>query len=186
MGKPLTDPRLIPSLINEKGEFKSSKEYRSAESEFVVLEEVVLEIEAQYQRFKEIVLNEPSYIDGHAVASENFFKGIEIVASNHNLKQIPFSKSFEPVTVGKTKMYMYMESMRPDYDPMKVVREIIDNSHEDGCDVMVCHPGYLDAYIIKNSSMLWARSMEVDMLCSDSIKSYIEESGIMLATYDDM
>ena len=40
IGKPITDPALIPSITNEKGEFKSSKEYRQAKEDFVVLEEV--------------------------------------------------------------------------------------------------------------------------------------------------
>ena len=45
--RPLTDPKRIPSLVDENGEFKSSSIYRSAQKDFVVLDEVVLEIEAQ-------------------------------------------------------------------------------------------------------------------------------------------
>ena len=86
VGKPLVDPSLIPSITNEHGEFKSSKEYRSAKEDFVVLDEVILEIEAQYERFVELTGRQPQYFEGHAVSSKNFFKGLEIVANRHGLK----------------------------------------------------------------------------------------------------
>ena len=186
VGRPLTDPKLIPSIVNENGEFKSSKQYRAAKEDFVVLEEVILEIEAQYQRYKEIVGDEPHYFEGHAVASANFFKGLEIVANRHQLKYLPFPMTGDPVIVGKTKVYMSMESMKPDYDPFKSLVDVIDHPHEDGCDVFVCHPGYLDGFIIKNSSLLWPRPMEVDMVCDQATKEAIRKSGIELVTYDDL
>ena len=43
LGKPLTDPKLIPSLVQENGEFKTSKTYRNSKVDFVNLEEVMLE-----------------------------------------------------------------------------------------------------------------------------------------------
>lgn len=104
VGKPLTDPKLIPSITNLNGEFKSSKQYRSSIEDFVVLDEVILEIEAQYQRYIEIVFEDPHYFEGHAVASENFFKGLEIVAKRHNLKYLPFTMKSEPVFVGNSKI----------------------------------------------------------------------------------
>ena len=43
-GKPLTDPKLIPSLVGENGIFKDKEIYRAAKEDFVVLEEVLLEV----------------------------------------------------------------------------------------------------------------------------------------------
>ncbi len=186
IGKPLTDPKLIPSITNDLGEFKSSKEYRSAKEDFVVLDEVILEIEAQYQRYKEIVGDEPHYFEGHAVASDNFFKGLEIVAKRHNLKYIPFSMSINPSVIGKTKTYVSMDSMKADYDPKKSMMDLVDHPHEDGCDVYICHPAYLDAYLIKSSSLLWPRPLEVEMLCDKDIIDYIKKSNLSLVTYDDL
>lgn len=186
VGRPLTDPKLIPSIVNENGEFKSSKQFRAAKEDFVVLEEVILEIEAQYQRYKEIVGEEPHYFEGHAVASKNFFKGLEIVANRHQLKYLQFPMMGEPVMVGNTKVYMSMESMKPDYDPYKELKAVVDHHHEDGCDVFVCHPGYLDGFLIKTSSLLWPRPLEVDMVCDPKTIEYIEQSAITLVTYDDL
>ena len=51
-GRPLTDPKLIPSLVQENGEFCSSREIRNRQVDTIVVEEAEREIEAQYLRFK--------------------------------------------------------------------------------------------------------------------------------------
>src|SRR5699024_142586 len=85
-GRQLTDPALIPSLVDEEGNFKASKLYRTAEVDFVDLDEVKIEIEAQYHRFLELFGRKPDYFEGHAVASDNFFKGLEEIAEKFDLK----------------------------------------------------------------------------------------------------
>ena len=63
VGKPLVDPKLIPSLVDENGYFKSSKTYRKAKEDFVVLDEVLLEVEAQYLRYVELMGEKPHYFE---------------------------------------------------------------------------------------------------------------------------
>ncbi|MBQ9033817.1 MAG: ChbG/HpnK family deacetylase [Lachnospiraceae bacterium] len=186
VGKPLTDPALIPSITGEDGEFRPSSAYRAAKEDFVVLDEVVLEIEAQYQRFKEITGREPSYFEGHAVASANFFKGLAIVAKRHGLDYLALNFDGSPIRFGKADLYMCMDSMKPDYDPFASLVSCMENAHEGGVEMFVCHPGYLDAYILRKSSLTVPRAMEVEMLCSDETKRYIDEQGIELVTYDDL
>jgi predicted glycoside hydrolase/deacetylase ChbG (UPF0249 family) len=147
VGRPLVDPARIPSIVGENGEFKSSSTYRSAKEDFVVLDEVVLEIEAQYQRFVELTGEQPHYFEGHAVASINFFKGLEIVAKRHGLRYLAFTFDGSPIPFGAEKLYLHMESMKPDYEPFTALKEI--EYHADGVDMFVCHPGYLDAYILE-------------------------------------
>ncbi|NMB08137.1 MAG: ChbG/HpnK family deacetylase [Tissierellia bacterium] len=186
VGKPLTDPKLIPSLVQENGEFKSSKTFREAKEDFIVFEEVILEIEAQLKRFIELVGEPPHYFEGHAVASDNFFKGLEFVAEKHGLKYSGMSFGEVPIKIGKTKVYMHMDSMKPNYDPFKSLKKMIENSHDDGCDMFVCHPGYLDKFILENSSLTIPRPMEVDMVCNPITKKFIKENGVKLVTYDDL
>lgn len=186
IGKPLVDPSLIPSITNEHGEFKSSKEYRSAKEDFVVLEEVILEIEAQYERFVELTGRQPQYFEGHAVSSKNFFKGLEIVANRHGLKYSGMPVGNEPMLVGNTKVYMWLDSMNPNYDPEKLLKDMVLHGHDDAVDVMVCHPGYLDGFILQHSSLTIPRTMEVDMACDPSIKQWLEEQDVQLITYDDL
>lgn len=186
VGKPITDPSLIPSITNTDGEFKSSKEYRQAKEDFVVLEEVILEIEAQYKRFLELVGEKPHYFEGHAVSSHNFFKGLEIVAEKYDLKYSGMSFGGDPIKVGNTKVYVTMESNLPDYDPFESLKKMVEHSHEDGCDMLICHPGYLDGYILKNSSLTIPRPMEVDMLCAPETKNYLIETEVTQINYDEL
>ena len=105
VGRPLTDPARIPSLCTPEGEFKPSRAYREAAKEgrdFVVLDEVIEEIEAQYRQFKALTGHEPSYFEGHAVASANFFQGLEIVAQRHGLPYFAMGRPGEAVTFRHT------------------------------------------------------------------------------------
>lgn len=185
VGKPITDPKLIPSITNENGEFKSSKEYRASKEDFVVLDEVILEIEAQLAKFREITGRDPAYFEGHAVASENFFKGLEIVAKRHGLKNLPLSLG-KPCLFNGKEMYAHMDSMFPNYDPFASLKKMYENAHEDAYDMLICHPGYLDPYIMKTSSLLSPRVQEVEMLTSEVTKQWLKENDIQLYTYDDV
>ncbi len=183
VGKPLTDPKYIPSLVGSDGEFKPSSEYRKAKDDFVNLDEVILEIEAQYQRFVEITGRQPDYFEGHAVKSDNFFKGLEIVAERHGLSYLPFIVS-GPIPFRSSTLYMYMDSMKPDYDPMASLKNCLEYAHEDGVEMFVCHPGYLDAYILNKSSLTIPRVLEVEMLCAEETRQYLLEQKVQLVTYN--
>lgn len=185
-GKPITNPSLIPSITNENGEFKSSKEYRQAKEDFVVLDEVILEIEAQYKRFVELIGEPPRYFEGHAVASTNFFKGLEIVAKKYGLKYSAFSMDGEPIKINNKNVYVSMNSMNLDYIPFESLKKTIENADEDEYHMFICHPGYLDGYILKHSSLTTPRPMEVDMVCDSNTRKWLKEYGVKLITYDDL
>ena len=186
VGKPITDPKLIPSITNEKGEFKSSKEYRSAKEDFVVLDEVILEIEAQYKRFVELTGDKPHYFEGHAVSSQNFFKGLEIVAKKYECDYLGIN-FFGPTTFRNTPLVMSMDSMKPNYNPFESLKQAALKDYENGAIPMfVAHPGYLDAYIINNSSLLEPRVHEVEMAISEETKNWLKENNVQVVTYDDL
>ncbi len=186
VGRPLTDPGLIPSLCQEDGTFKSSKTYRAADEDFVVLDEVILEIEAQYQRFVELTGEQPHYFEGHAVSSENFFRGLAVVAGRHDLPLLSFSVN-GPVRFRNTMLYPYMDSMRPDYDPVRSLKTAaLGDYGPDGCCMFVCHPGYLDDEILRTSSLTVPRTREVAMATDPSVRRWLEENEIHVVSYDDL
>ena len=186
IGKPLCNPQLIPSIVQANGEFKTSKDYRNAKEDFVVFDEVILEIEAQLKKFIELTGKLPDYFEAHAVFSNNFIKGLEYIADKYRLKYSPITMG-EPIIVGHTKVYMRMDSIKPDYDPIVSLKDMVENAHEDGCDVMVCHPGYLDSYILKTSSLTLPRPLEVEMACDEEIKQWLkQQKDVQLVTYRDL
>ncbi len=189
VGRPLTDPALIPSICQENGELKPSSAYREAfkrGEDFVVVEEVVLEIEAQYRKFVELTGDNPHYFEGHAVASNNFFKGLEIVAKRHNLPYLEMvSEGYAPF--GHTKLYGCMDSMLPDYDPAESLKKAaLKDYGEDGCCMFVCHPGYLDDYILRTSSMTIPRTKEVAMSIDPAVREWLAQNDVSVVTYDEI
>ena len=60
LGKPLTEPEKIPSLVDENGHLKTTKVWRSQTDAFAKAEELELEIEAQFHRFVELTGRKPS------------------------------------------------------------------------------------------------------------------------------
>ena len=187
VGKPLTDPKQIPSLVQENGEFHPSKIYREAQNDIINLEEVILEIEAQYQKFIEITGIKPHYFEGHAIASEHFNMGLEIVAKKHNCPYLPSPKGNNPVRFKNSLVYFAMDSMSKDYDPFAFLKEVSIRSHNDGgIDMFVAHPGYLDSYLMDHSSLTVPRVREVEMLCDPTTKQWLKEHDVEIITYDDL
>lgn len=192
VGRPLAKPQDIPSLVEKDGSFKSSSKYRNAESDFVVFEEAMIEIEAQYQHFLHLFNRKPDYFEGHAIASKMFLKALEYFAEENNLKYSGIPEGKDPsntiandvsIVIGDTKVYMTMESMSKDYSPWGTLKKMVANAHTDGVDMMVCHPGYLDDFILKHSSLLIPRTQEVVMLVDKRVKAFLDKRGMECVDY---
>lgn len=185
LGYPCADPKLIPSLLDENGMFKSSKIHRSSKKDLIELEEAIIEVEAQYNRFKEITKKEPAYFEAHAIQSNNLNEAIEIVGQRHHLKVVPFHLD-KAVKVHNQDMYIYMDSNDyPDYEPIESFKNMVKDTKE-GIHMMVCHPGYIDQDLIKTSSWTTIRTIETEMLLSEEFKTYLKENKIHLYSFDEI
>lgn len=190
IGRPCADPAKIPSLLDENGFLKSSRTYREAWKKgecFTVLEEMVLEIEAQYQRFVQLTGRQPQYFEGHAVLSKHLMQGLEIVAQRHGLKYNNMYPGDETGTFGGRPVAACpMRSMEPDYDPAQSLKDAVLHARTDMPNVFVCHPGYLDAYLLRSSSLTVNRTKEVEMLCDPAMRSWLEAHDVQLLRYSDL
>lgn len=182
-GRPITDPKLIPSLVSESGEFCSSKEIRARQEDTIDVAQCEIEIEAQLRRFQEITGKLPDYFEGHAVFSKNFFIALENVAKRHNLFYInPISPEWEETT-GIHRLAMAKMDQENLYDPKEYIDGKISEILEHECSLMVLHPGYLDQYILTHSTFTKVRPMECEFLCSDYLKNIIEANHIELVNF---
>lgn len=187
LGTPLSDPKLIPSLIDPTtNQFCSSKEIRARTEDLVVFEEAVIEIEAQYQRFVQITGKKPEYFEGHAVMSANFFKALEYVAKQHDLF---YCNPLDPTWCEETKIFCRMLPNcigNPSYDPFAYVLEegtSFYEEHQKECVMMVFHPGYIDAFLMKHSTLVEARPLEVELLSSQVLKDWIKDNSYTLCNF---
>ena len=185
-GKPLSDPKRIPSLLGSDGGFKPTRAYNLPGPDTIVLDEVILEIEAQYERFCTLVGEKPGYLEGHAVFHPVFQQGLETVANRHGAKYSGVPEPGKQMRVGSTDVWMSMESMNNDYDPTASLKRSLLQASDGDCVVFVCHPGYLDDYILRHSSLTTPRPLEVAMLTDPNTAAWLDEQGIQRITYYDL
>ena len=185
-GKPITDPKLIPSLVDENGFFKDKSLYREAKEDFVVLDEVILEVEAQYPRLAELTGKKPFMVEAHAVPSNNFNKALAIVAKKYGVECLSFVPGRGP-KVGKYIFKFSMDSGNADYVPFESLKKAMDQEFaEDEAMLMVLHPGYVDEYVMNTSYITTQRAKEVAMAINPEVPKWCEENGVQLITYADL
>ncbi len=185
-GKPLSDPKQVPSLLGSDGGFKPTRAYNLPGPDTIVLDEVVLEIEAQYERFCALVGAKPGYLEGHAVFHTVFQQGLEIVANRHGVLYSGVPEEGNQMRVGRTYMTISMESMKNDYVPQESLKRSLTEAQDGSCTMFVCHPGYLDAYILAHSQLTTPRPLEVAMLTDPNTAAWLDEQGIQRVTYYDL
>ena len=184
-GRPLSDPALIPSLVDENGEFKDKEIYRAAKEDFVVLEEAIREVEAQYLRLVELTGKKPFMVEAHAVPSNNFTKAIVAVAQKHGVEHLKFGPR-GPV-MGKYTFKFSMDSGNPDYNPFESFKKAASQPMaEDEACLMVLHPGYVDEYVLKTSYITTQRALEVAFATNPEVPKWCEENNVQLLTYADL
>lgn len=191
LGKPCADPAKIPSLLDESGNLKSSRAYRDAfkcGEEIIVLDEAVLEIEAQYHRFVELTGQQPGYFEAHAVASRILFQGMEIVAEKYHLRYNDMGFTGKPIQFNGIPIVNFpLNEHDPNYDPAAWLKKCIEGATDkDLPHVFITHPGYLDNELLRTSSLTIPRAQEVAMLCDPEIRRWLDEQHVELITYNDL
>jgi len=185
-GRPITDPSLIPSLVDENGFFKDKSLYREAKEDFVVLDEVVMEVEAQYNRLVELTGKKPFMVEAHAVPSNNFHKALNIVGQKYGLTLMGFDPSRGP-KIGNHVMKFSMDSGNADYNPFESFKKAaMLPQAEDECAMMVLHPGFVDEYVLTTSYITTQRALEVAFAINPDVSKWCEENGVKLMTYADL
>jgi len=185
-GRPITDPSLVPSLVDENGIFKDKSLYREAREDFVVLEEAVMEVEAQYLRLVEMTGRKPFMVEAHAVPSDNFHRAIGLINQKYGLTGMGFAPGRGP-KIGSHVMKFSMDSGNPDYDPFESFRKAaMLPEAEDECAMMVLHPGYVDEYVLTTSYITTQRALEVAFAINPEVPKWCEENDVKLMTYTDL
>lgn len=185
-GKPICDPKLVPSLVDENGIFKDKSLYREAKEDFVVLEEVVMEVEAQYLRLVELIGKKPFMVEAHAVPSANFNKALAIINQKYGLTGMGFDPARGP-KIGSHVMKFSMDSGNPDYNPFESFKKAASQPMaEDECAMMVLHPGYVDEYVLTTSYITTQRALEVAFAINPEVPKWCQENDVKLMTYGEL
>lgn len=193
VGKPVSDPKLLPSLVDENGYFNTKQRLKQGLS--LNKEEIKTEVRAQAKRFKELMGHYPTHIEGHAVQDPALKQAIREVAkemgvhyTDSEIKYIDGQMieicdthhSGWEVPVRPKKAY-YMENVSLDYwlnDEAGLLKEDLVEMHT--------HPGYIDQYLLDHSSYHIYRAKEVSIACDPRLKQWIKENNVELITFEDI
>ena len=184
VGRPLCPPDQVPTLVDGSGEFFSGSYYRKAREEFASAEDFYRELTAQYRRFLELFGRKPAYFEAHAVESRNLALALERVAEENGLFYQPAFRDF--TLCGTYVINTPNHSMEPDYDARTALKLELSKAREGSCHLYVCHPGWLDAYLLAHTSLTLPRVDEADMLCDPAIWDWLAEQGFTLTTYNQL
>lgn len=184
-GRPISNPTDVPSLVDKRGLFFSSDHYRRALEDPAALADVEREAEAQYQAFIALTGREPDYVDVHAVNSANFVAGARNVATRHGK---PFSHLVLDGTtmrVGSTDALLY--SSQGDIAALLQAVAEADAAHDTPvAHILMFHPGYVDAQLVRSSSLTFPRTIDAEVLRGPELRVLTSLADIELITYRDL
>lgn len=200
-GSPVLDPEEVPSLVNEAGRFKFRHDPKLKET--VVYEEAAAEMRAQLLRCQHVMGRMPAYTDAHGDGV--FEKALQDVCQEFH---IPTHITYKPDRSGTIippdpkfqDLHIYMPNqpagyykvcydesyaVRSTYDPVRYFIDDVDSLMSHETVLTAWHPGFLDDYILKESSLKEARVKDVQALTSPVLKQWIIDNGICLMNTTD-
>lgn len=195
LGKPCADPRKIPSLVDENGHFHRSRYYRNNPELKFVYEDVRTETLAQMERFKELIGHYPAHIDCHSIGDEivdqAFFDiareyGIHTTLKYSGDKKWPDLKGYHRVTkLLEAGALPYIHEgvsvanfLDDDFGLLDLTADDIVEMHFD--------VGFLDQFVLDNSSYTLLRCRELATICDPRVRDWFESHSIERISFGDL
>lgn len=188
-GNPVTNPELIPSLVNEEGRFMTSRErlaqYPDDENLGLVWEEVLLETENQVKKYIEMVGKKPLYLGGHSISTPYITKAREQVAEKYGINLDWKDYLNQGV---RNRWYKNFSRTKSGFTPdLQAATDVEGYIIEDKGDLLnhdysllSTHCGFFDADLMKLSTFHIIRGVECSALVSPKVKQWIKENKIEL------
>ena len=177
LGKPGNSKR--KTLTDENGFFIKPDKVLELNMEYND-EELYDELKEQFERFAALTGQMPTHMDSHLFSSDKLEKVKKIALVLANEYKIPL-RNHETEYYKKVRFINHrdfggipgLEYVAENFD------EIIKNEYVE----IMSHPGYVDTYVMKNSSYNIMRAEELDFLTGDRIKNLINENKVELVNY---
>lgn len=188
LGRPCSDPKDIPSLVDENGCFFRSSEYRKGNRQFVY-QDVKKETIAQMEKFKKLLGYYPKHIEGHSAFGEAIEKAFYEIALEYNIHASLFSKPLKGYeeTISSVDIKSMMNIMSNGLSVENVVNDELNILKCEGKIVEFhFHPGYIDQFILDNSSLTLPRCKDLNTLCDKRVIKWFKEHDIKRISFGDL
>ena len=202
-GPSAADPDKVPSLLDENKEFIRSgvrvKDPRflseEGRAEMFPYDEMYLELRAQYDRFVQLTGRKPCYLHAHSISSENYIRAIHQIGEEEGLL---FSQDVQEQLhfhgLHRMKKPEAGEPVKKEFDPLKQLNKDTIAQVFDNADYLLSgeyaliggHPGYVDAELLKLTTLSLERCKDLEMVLSPEIRQWIQDNGVELISYKDL
>jgi len=199
------DPTTIPSIVHPDGFFYRSGEYKKHYKDIRYNQDDTTGVEAdeqdykrearaQIEQFKELTGAYPIHIEGHSIISPELTLGLQDVAHEYGCHVMRFDMESQPGYRDCSELMADQNVMRSMKDYMKegmtvaMLLEVLEAMKANPCDINVLHlhPGWVDATVIDFSTLTIQRCRDIEALCDDRVKQWINDNDIMLISFDDL
>ncbi|MGN1343227.1 MAG: ChbG/HpnK family deacetylase [Traorella sp.] len=200
-GNPVTDPKQIPSLVDEKGHFISSSR-RMKEGKILGVqgfeiifendpydyEETLLETENQVKRFIELMGRKPAYFHGHSIGTPNTAKAAREVAKKYGILMTTDVMKCDAVYSipcdWTPKPFPIEKQMATDVEANFL--KSLENSLDHEIGYFICHCGFVEEDLFRETSYTLIRNKDLYAACSPKVRQFLDEHEIELITYEDL
>ena len=201
-GKPVSDPKDIPDLVDENGEFIrsgarqkdarwQSEAGRDAQFPF---DQVYRELKAQYERFLLLVGKKPGYLHPHSIMPENYLKAIRVLSEETGVvfsmdihKKLGFKTPHDLDEVSPLSVKKVFDPMAQlNKDPLGKVQRVHEYLEKSEYVMIGGHPGFVDSDLLGLTTLSLERVKDHQMMVSTWMKEWIKKNNIELITYDDL
>lgn len=202
-GKPVSDPALVPHMVDEEGNFISSERMAKRskllhmdelnlistfEEDPYPYEEILLETENQVKRFIELTGRKPEYIHPHSLMSDNCCKAAHEIAEKYGIfhtLDMMHRYRILPGTFDGTKGSSVESQM--EYDVRgNLINNAIPTMGENETCYFICHCGWADYELFNYTTLTLRRLKDLSAMTDMYLKEYIQKNEIELITYRDL
>jgi predicted glycoside hydrolase/deacetylase ChbG (UPF0249 family) len=200
MGKPLSAPELIPSIVDEGGNFFKYDPFIEHLSTLNI-DEVKCEWRAQIERFIQFAKKKPTHLDSHhhsSYFSPQLFRGMLELAKEYDCAvRFPFTKITRELKETSKSISTLMQEFQPHhpdtffvnfYDETATKDYLLNllEHVEEGTSEIMCHPGHVDGAFAKESVYNFQREREFQILTDPMIRDVIGKQLIQLITFGEL
>ena len=136
--------------------------------------EIYNEWKAQIERYIEIFGHKPTHLDSHHNVHDRTPKALEI--SKH------LAREYDLPLRGYNHFTFVQDFNSHKGTTVERMKEILIQHQEEDIEIM-CHPGYCDLELYRESSNSLNRVVELDVLCNEEIMNFVKENKIELVHY---
>ena len=195
-GKPVSNPDSIPSLVNEQGMFYRSylwkSEYDTNKNSRGIVsptyEDCKIETLAQLDRFKALTGSYPNHFEGHSVGTKAIQQAFRELSEELHIHSVGLEEIESDELYPVHELAMSVPSYREILHRGVCVEDFLEDRFQlltspFEINALHFHPGYLDQYILDNTSLTIPRCKDLQTLCDSRVKEWLNEHEIELTDY---